>query len=214
MITALLTGVAGTAIGAGLGLWTRHILSALSYRRDEEHGLPAPGPHRWIVWASALSLGSISVWIAANDSWGLAPVLLPLALAGPALAAIDLDVMRLPNAILGPATLTIIAGLASTILTRGEAATALRGLGIGTLAGGIFWLLNVVSRDGVGFGDVKLAALIGASTGAVGVAAAWWSLLIGSAVALVWMNRRHLAGPLPFGPWLLVGGWLGPLVAI
>lgn len=214
MITALVTGAAGGAIGVVLGLWTRRTLTSLDYRLDDEHGLPAPGKRTWIVWATALSLGGITAWISATNSWGLAPALLPLALAGPALAAIDLDVLRLPDAILGPVALTIVAGLASTILTRGEAATAIRGLGIGSLAGAIFWLLNVVSRGGVGFGDVKLAALVGASTAAISLAATWWSLMIGSAVALVWAKGTHRRGPIPYGPWLLLGGWFGVVSAV
>lgn len=205
MLTALLTGVAGAAIGAVLGIYTQRALATLNYRLADEQQLPAPGPRRWLVWVSALSLGSIAVWLGANDSWALAPVLIPLALTGPALAAIDLDVMRLPNRILGPLALATIGGVASTSFTQGHTGAAIHAVLGCVMAGGTFLVLHLVSRGGVGLGDVKLAAIVGSASGAINAATVWWALLLGAASAMIWARATRRAGEFPFGPWLLGG---------
>lgn len=211
MLTALLIGAAGAAIGAVLGVWTRRNLATLSYRLDDEQDLPTPGQRRWIICVSALSLGSITAWLTATNAWALAPVLLPLSLTGPALAAIDLDVMRLPNRILGPVAVLALLGLTSTLFVVGERSAVVGGLIGAIIAGGAFWLLSVLIRDGIGRGDVKLATVIGFSAGAVSPATAWWSLLIGAVTAVIWAKSTHQRGPFAFGPWLLVGAWIAIL---
>jgi leader peptidase (prepilin peptidase)/N-methyltransferase len=211
MITALLTGAAGAAVGAVSGRWARHSLAALGYRLDDEQDLPTPGPRGWIIWMSALSLGSIAAWLTATGTWTLAPVLLPLAISGPALAAIDLDVMRLPNRILSPAAVLTVIGLASTTITRGGWWTTAWGLIGGLIAGVAFWVLHVLSHGGLALGDVKLAAVIGLSAGAVSLATVWWALTIAALAALVWALAAHRRGPLAYGPWLLLGFWASVL---
>jgi len=213
LTTILLIGLVATAVGFVLGQWTRRTLADLGYRTDEEQELPPPGPRHWITWTSALAVGSIATWIAGTNSWPLAPVLLPLTLAGPALAAIDLDVMRLPNNILGPVAIITFTGLASTITTEGRPDTALRGAGGALIAGGAFWLLSLITRGGIGFGDVKLAAVTGVSVGAISLAAVWWALLVGSLTALIWAKVVRRSGPFPYGPWLMLGGCVAVLAA-
>jgi leader peptidase (prepilin peptidase)/N-methyltransferase len=212
MLTALLTGLAGTAIGAMLGMLTRRTLATLDYRLDDEQDLPLPGQQWWIIWTSALSLGCITAWIAATNSWPLAPVLLPFTLAAPALAAIDLDVMRLPNRVLAPLALATTGGLASTIFTRGHTGAAIHGVLGCVIAGGTCLLLHLASRGGVGFGDVKLAAIIGGASGSINVSTAWWALLLGAGSAMIWVRAIRRSGEFPFGPWLL-GGTLVAVIA-
>ncbi len=214
MLTALLIGAAGTAIGAMLGIWTRRTLVPLNYRRDVEEALPVPGKRWWIVWTSALSLGSITGSIAATDNWTLAPVLLPLCLAGPALAAIDLDVMRLPNRILGPVATLTLSGLVGAAAWRADWAVAVQSTAGALLAGGSFWLLNLATQGGVGFGDVKLAALVGLTAAAVSPTTAWWAIAFGSAGALIWARWSGRVGALPYGPSLLAGTFCATLAGL
>ncbi len=213
MTTILLIGLVATAVGLVLGHWTRRTLAELRYRTDEEQELPNPSPRHWITWTSALAAGCIATWIASTNSWALLPVLLPLTLAGPALAAIDLDVMRLPSKIVGPVAILTLAGLASTIAIESRPDTALRGAAGGLIAGGSFWLLNLITRGGIGFGDVKLAAVIGVSVGAISLVAAWWALLVGSLTALIWAKLTHRSGPFPYGPCLMLGGCVAVLAS-
>jgi prepilin signal peptidase PulO-like enzyme (type II secretory pathway) len=81
-------------------------------------------------------------------------------------------------------------------------ANAALGGGIGF---GIFLLIAVVSRGGMGWGDVKLVGLIGLATGFPLV---FFSIILGAilgavvAVALVVAKKRTFKETLPFGPFL------------
>ena len=90
----------------------------------------------------------------------------------------------------------------------------LAGAGIaGALAAGFFWLVWRLS-SGLGYGDVRLAGLIGLVSGSGGAALAFWSILLGTLIGAVWglvlRWRRRADGPFPYGPALL----LGPLLAL
>ena len=81
-------------------------------------------------------------------------------------------------------------------------ANAALGGGIGF---GIFLLIAVISRGGMGWGDVKLVGLIGLATGFPLV---FFSIILGAilgavvAVALVVAKKRTFKETLPFGPFL------------
>jgi leader peptidase (prepilin peptidase)/N-methyltransferase len=211
-MTTILIAITATGLGAVLGLLTRHLLASLSYRLNDEQELPHPGRRSWLIIASAISLGSISAWLVHTDNLTLAPTVLPLTLTAPALAAIDLDVMRLPNRILGPVAGLTLAGLAIDAALRGSRDVALQSAAGAVLAGVTFALLNIVSRGGVGFGDVKLAAVVGLATGAVSLMSVWWAVAVGTLLALIWRKISRRTGPSPFGPWLLLGAWVGVLI--
>ncbi len=71
----------------------------------------------------------------------------------------------------------------------------------------IFLLIAIVSRGGMGWGDVKLAALIGLATGfpLVFVAIIMGAILGGiAAVALMIAKKRTRRETIPFGPFLAV----------
>jgi Flp pilus assembly protein protease CpaA len=98
-----------------------------------------------------------------------------------------------------------------------------RGLG-GAVAIGLFFVVqNVVSRGGIGLGDAKLGALVGAVCGLgldlhhIGaVYAVIYGIFLGGAVALALLvlRIRRLKDPIPYGPFLCVGAslilFLGP----
>ena len=135
------------------------------------------------------------------------------------LLAIDARTHRLPDRIVLPT-------LAGTLLLVGievlalQDATRLGRAAAGMLAlGGFFILLRLLSRGGMGGGDVKLAALLGVVLGwhgwtavAVGVAAAF---VLASLYALVLMALRRADGKtrIAFGPWMIVGAVLAIAVS-
>jgi leader peptidase (prepilin peptidase)/N-methyltransferase len=89
------------------------------------------------------------------------------------------------------------------VIKPGIASAALGG-GIGFV---IFLLIAIVSRGGMGWGDVKLAALIGLATGfpLVFVAIIMGAILGGVvAVALMIAKKRNRRQTIPFGPFLAV----------
>lgn len=130
------------------------------------------------------------------------------------LAIVDLDTKRLPNRILYPGT-----AVALVLLIAGTAAEASwYDLGRGVLGGlayfaGLF-ALAIVARGGFGFGDVKLAFLLGlfvarASWGALGVAVLGAFFLGGMVgVALLVTRRAGRKSAIPFGPVMVLAAWL------
>lgn len=77
------------------------------------------------------------------------------------------------------------------------------------LGGGLFYLVAVVSRGGMGGGDIKLTAMMGAFLGLrdLGVAV-FIGLLAGSVVGIALMiaGRKSRKDAIPFGPFLALGG--------
>jgi leader peptidase (prepilin peptidase)/N-methyltransferase len=81
----------------------------------------------------------------------------------------------------------------------------------GAIGFGLFLLIALVSRGGMGWGDVKLAALIGLATGFPLV---FLSIIMGAilggivAVALVIAKKRKRRQTIPFGPFLAVAAMI------
>lgn len=132
-----------------------------------------------------------------------------------ALVAIDLDVMRLPNAIVLPAygVGAVLLGAASLLTGAGDA--AFRAL-VGAAA--LFVIYFVLALlGGMGFGDVKLAGVLGLYLGWLG----WEQLIVGWiagfivgglwGVSLLIARRVGRGARIPFGPWLIAGAWIGIL---
>jgi len=131
-----------------------------------------------------------------------------------ALAAIDLDTSTLPNRIVLPALVTGIVLLAtSTALIGDWGQLARAGIGMGGLFV-VYYLLAVLS-GGMGFGDVKLAAVVGLHLAWLG----WPQLAVGALAAfvlggifgmvLIALRRAGRRSAIPFGPWILAGAWVG-----
>lgn len=146
------------------------------------------------------------------------PALLYFVAIGVALALIDVDTGRLPNAIVLPSypvlavLLAVAAGVRHDFWALGRA-----GLG-GVAMGGFLFLLAVAVRRGMGFGDVKLAGLVGLVLGylswgavVVGVLAAF---VIGAltGVVLVAGRRGDRRTAVPFGPFLVAGALVAVFV--
>lgn len=163
---------------------------------------------------AAMWLG-IAGWAVVNDRVALLPLLLVLTSAGIALFAIDLEHHRLPDAIVLPLYPVTLAGLALDGLVSGEwpVIPALVGVGIWLLVIGGLWLLT--GGRGMGFGDVKLAPVLGATLGWVSVSAAAVALFaafaLGAVVGVGMMLARRAGRrtAIPFGPFLLVGALIG-----
>jgi leader peptidase (prepilin peptidase)/N-methyltransferase len=178
--------------------------------------------------ATALSFAGVSWWAVAQfaptdpdgSSFVIPLVLiliafLYLAAVSIALTLIDLDTHRLPNKIVLPAYVVGAVLLGAAALVAGEYYRLL-GAGIGLVAMWLgYFLMAVVYPGGMGFGDVKLAGVLGLFLGWLG----WGPLIVGSfaafllggafAVVLLVMRRVSRKGGIPFGPWMLLGAWVG-----
>ncbi len=121
------------------------------------------------------------------------------------------DVLSLPGAALG--ILTSVIGLAGDRSVPVDWYGSLLGAGLGF---GVFyafaWLyLKYSGRSGLGGGDIKLLAMLGAFLGPAGVfCAVLVSSVFGSVVGIGWAlaSRREniLSVAIPYGPFLVVGG--------
>ncbi|MGA8847946.1 MAG: prepilin peptidase [Nocardioides sp.] len=171
-----------------------------------------------LVIALAAVVGALLGW---GLGWGWTLLLvLPLAPLGATLAIIDLRCRLLPTRLVLPAlALALTYGLVAWALS-GSADDLVRGL-IGMVAArSFFWVLWFVRSAGMGFGDVRLSALLGFVLGylgwaeyAVGLYAPFLIFALpGLALAIVRRDRSLLKRPFPFGPFLLLGALLGVLL--
>jgi leader peptidase (prepilin peptidase)/N-methyltransferase len=126
------------------------------------------------------------------------------------LAAIDLERRILPNRIVLPTLLVVLA--AQLVLDPSFYFVTL----ISAAAAGLFLLLPSLFRKGaVGMGDVKLAALIGAALGPLAATALALGLTAAGAAALVMVARSRdaLKQEIPLGPFLAAGAILALLLS-
>ncbi len=150
-------------------------------------------------------------------SWEV-PAYLYLTGLGVALAFIDLDTKRLPNALTLPAyPVTALLLLIPAVLDDMWSAYT-RAL-LGGLALFAFYLvLALLYPAGMGLGDVKLAGVLGMGLAWFG----WGALLVGAFLAfllgglvgigLMAARRARRGTTIPFGPFMVAGALVGVLV--
>jgi len=202
-----------TATSLPLGLWLRRNLATLSYRRAEEADLPEPGPRWWVVWASSLAIGGLATAAALSQDPLMYLPLVPLAATGPWLAGVDFDVLRIPNSTLVPTAASTLFAVVCVSTATHDWQILIVPVAAAVVTGAAFTAVHVATKGGIGFGDVKLAAVAGLAVGPLGVAAAWLGVITGSAAGLVWAKVGRRIGPIPYGPWLLCGIWVGAVSA-
>jgi leader peptidase (prepilin peptidase)/N-methyltransferase len=125
------------------------------------------------------------------------------------ITVIDLEHQLIPDRITLP---VIAAGFAgSVVLGRPSWPDSLLGIGVG---GGIICAIILGSRlvmgmEGMGGGDITLAAMLGAFLGwKLLLLGLFLAVLVGAAVALALLAAGRKGGkdPIPFGPFLALGG--------
>ncbi len=162
-----------------------------------------------LVELSAAVLGVVAAWhFGANPSalWGAG-----LSWALLALAVIDLDTQLLPDDLTLP---LLWAGLVANLFGYFvDLPTAVVGAMAGYLSlWVVYWGFKFATgKEGMGYGDFKLLAALGAWLG-------WQALptlivgaaLVGAVVglALIGLRRHERSKPLPFGPFLAAAGWI------
>jgi leader peptidase (prepilin peptidase)/N-methyltransferase len=134
------------------------------------------------------------------------------------LAVIDIEHHRLPTPIIWTATALTAAtfALAAAVDDRwADFGRAVAGAAIGFVA---LLLIHLVSPKGMGFGDVRLAALCGLLLGWMGLVyvplGLYGGFVLGAivGVALIAVKRAKFGRAIPFGPFLVAGTLLMVLV--
>ena len=165
--------------------------------------------------AIELATGLLTLALAYHFAWSpalLGAILFTWSLL--VLTMIDIDHKLLPDDITLPLLwLGLLFNLGGTYVSPGDAV-------IGAMAGylilwSVYWLFRLVTgKEGMGYGDFKLLAALGAWLG-------WQALpliillssLVGAVcgIALMVLRGRGREVPIPFGPYLAVAGWIALL---
>jgi len=201
------------ALAGVLGL----IAAALSARLPFPESPVRPSWRRWTAMGMTSVL--LGVWSGLAVDWPLAVIGAPLAVALLLIAVIDAEHFWLPNILTLPLG---AAGLAaSAFIGPGSFVDHLIGavLGFAVLAGLAALYKRLRGRDGLGGGDARLLAAIGAWVGWAGLpSVVVWASLAGLSWVLARIVARRapsLDTALPYGTYLAIGAWLtwlyGPL---
>jgi leader peptidase (prepilin peptidase)/N-methyltransferase len=162
-----------------------------------------------------LAGGAAAVLVAFRYGYSAAlPIAAIYAWALLALTFIDLDTQLLPDDITLPLLWLGLLANAFGIYTD------LRSAVFGAIAGylvlwTVYWAFRLIAKkEGMGYGDFKLLAAIGAWTGwqvlpAVILVAAGLGAILGSIT--LWLARKGSDTRIPFGPYLALGGIVGLL---
>lgn len=147
------------------------------------------------------------------------PAYLYFASIGVALTMIDTDTHRLPNVIVLPSYPVLALLLTLATVVRDEPSALLRAAIGGVALYSFYFMTHLAYPRGMGFGDVKLAGLIGAMLGYVSYSTlligAFLAFALGSvvSVALLASGRASRKSHLPFGPYMIVAVLLALFVA-
>ncbi|HEX6870109.1 MAG TPA: prepilin peptidase [Micromonosporaceae bacterium] len=165
------------------------------------------GPGWLAAVAGAVASGLLAATVRAPELL----LLVALVVLGVLLARVDLACRRLPHQLVAPAGWVSLATYAALAAGTGGWDRLLRaGAGAAVLAA-VYLFVFLLPGGGLGFGDVKLATLLGLHLGWLG----WSSVLYGAVLpwlingpvvlALLLAGRVGRKSALPFGPALLTG---------
>lgn len=159
-----------------------------------------------------LITGILSVWIAVHFGFTYQCLLaLIFTWSMVALTAIDIDKMLLPDQIVLPLMwLGLLVSINTMFVSTSD---ALIGAATGYLSlWSVYWAFKLLTgKDGMGYGDFKLLAAIGAFVG--------WQLLpvvilmsslVGAVCGIILLKSqgKQNSQPIPFGPYLAIAGWI------
>jgi len=161
------------------------------------------------MWPLAAVLVGLMIWAFGGD-WVLASTI-PFVIFLAVMTVIDLRELRIPDKLTGPAALLAGPLLLLSMLSEWTDISLLRAL-LGALAmGGLYFVLFFIYPAGMGFGDVKLAPIIGAQLGFFG----WIPLVRGLiaayfivgpiAILMLIFGRAKMKTGFPFGPFMAAG---------
>ena len=128
-----------------------------------------------------------------------------------ALSGIDLRTQLLPDSLTLPLMWLGLIAASDNLFMPAKPAL------LGAIAGyvslwSVWWVFKqVTGKEGMGHGDFKLLAALGAWVGLAGVLPIiLLSSVVGAVVGSIWlaMKGRDRATPIPFGPYLAIAGWI------
>ncbi|MDQ3575168.1 MAG: prepilin peptidase [Actinomycetota bacterium] len=167
-----------------------------------------------------VELGTAALFVAAAVRLGADPALpafLVVLAALVAISAVDLERFIVPNRILYPALFVAAPLLVAAAVIDGDWSSLLDAALGGALAWVLLFAIHMASPQGMGFGDVRLAGLIGMLLGWLSIGHVLVGLFLGfltaavMGVGLVVVHVRSRKDKVPFGPFLALGAVLSVL---
>lgn len=211
-------GLCCAVVAAAAGLLVPRALVALPEPEDADPDKPAyaalarsRGLAGWIAGAAAVAAGSMGAVVGAD--WSL-PVWAFLSVVGVTLAFIDWRTKLLPYRIVAPSYAVVALLLVVAAVGSRQHEQLLRAAIAWLATFAVFYLLNLVHPAGMGYGDVRLAGLLGLALGWLGwaqlVSGIYAGFVLGAVVGGVLALARVVdRTSYPFGPFMLAGAWLG-----
>jgi leader peptidase (prepilin peptidase)/N-methyltransferase len=178
--------------------------------------VPRRNPGVQLATAVLFVLVTAAIGGGAGLPWAV-PAFLYLAAISIALALIDVGTHTLPNRIVLPAYPISLLLLAVGSAGSGDWGALVRALAGGAVLFAFYFALAMAYPTGMGFGDVKLAGVLGLYLGWLGwgplVVGAFGAFLLGGIFSLVLLaaGRVGRKSGIPFGPWMLAGAGVGTL---
>lgn len=155
----------------------------------------ASGGLAWLLRDARGGLPLLAVWLVVMHN-------------GVLLAAVDVAIRRLPTLVISIAALAVGTVLAGEAAITGQAQMLVTATLAAAALGGLYLALIIVAGSGMGLGDVRLAALLGAALGAI----SWPAVFLGGLLPFVLavpeaLARQALrrARSIAFGPYLVAG---------
>lgn len=166
-----------------------------------------------------VELANAALWALAGLRFGVSAAAVAFAVFFSvllALSVIDLELSILPDRITLPSVLASLVILPVLSLTAtDDPGSRILGAMVGGLAYAGFLFVTLIGfeliakKEGMGFGDVKLAAVLGLWLGWLSPLLILFALIAASVLGLVvgigYFAVRRTSIPFPFGPWLAIG---------
>lgn len=203
----MIAAAAGAGLAAALGGPAAVWLRGRRYRYAEEASIRSVSV-TWVV-PVAILLGAL-IAMAWADRIGLAAVFVVATVVLTVLAAIDVDVHRLPDKFTRPLLVGTVVALLVVALLEGDLGLWVQAVFGGLALGLFYFLLLLIGGAGMGMGDVKLAPSLGLLLGylswdhvVIGTVAAFLSAAVMAVVMLARGSGRK--SYLAFGPHMAFG---------
>ena len=185
-----------------------------------------PLPARW-MWVELVTVAAfVELALQYGDTWALAPLLL-LAACLITVSVIDLQVQRIPDRITFPTFALAVPAIVAVSIHL-DATERIQAAFVGAIGYFVFlFVTHMIYPAGMGFGDVKLAAVMGLYLGWLGwtplfpvagpLRLVFYALMLGCLLGVVFGLAVQIAtrrrGAFPFGPALALGCFVVVLFA-
>jgi leader peptidase (prepilin peptidase)/N-methyltransferase len=200
--------VLGLVVGAVLNVVVERVPEKVAVRPLLPRARPASRRDWLVVGATAVLFGAVGARFGAD--WVL-PAYLVLAASLLAISVIDLIHYIVPNRIVYP-TLAVAIPLLVGAALLDHHADSIRTAAIGSVAAWMGLLVvHLIQPRGMGFGDVRLSAILGLYLGWINLRLVLWGMLAGFVLGaviglgLIAFGGRGRKDPVPFAPFLAAG---------